>query len=434
LYGRGARIRRESSYLGDGRMFGRKRRTWRFYFYIGWAMLMALPGLAMLQYDNVQPVVLEMLGAAPTPTPTTGEYTRRGDAAYWEGNLAAAVENYRAAARTAPNDVTSLYRLALMLIYRSYNGVREEVVDVPEALRVAEQAIAVDPNNTYAHGINCYALLRAGRADAAVQSCLRALELDPNNSDAHAFLSSAYYDLGRYELAMTEAQRAIELNPSSIDGHTAYAWSLAFQGRVETSLNHFKIAAQQNPRLEFPYFNMAFYAYAVGNNGDVGKYNIAINAYNAVLAMNPNSAKAYTRLCETNIAQESDPVTTRAYCERATELDPAYSLAWRWLGEAYHRSRNYESAIEALRECQNLERDLPLELRTETCWWLYGADLFILGDCDSAFAVLTELLTWADEPLSIAQADIVINKCALQGDYKTPTPIPTNTPRPTPIL
>jgi tetratricopeptide (TPR) repeat protein len=436
------RIQRYRSGRQGGLSFRSQRRSalpaW---VYLVWLPTVLLGLLAIWQAEALQPRVLALVGVQPTPTITAGAWAQQGDAAFWQGDLDAAIGAYRNAARLAPNNVDIIYELARTLLYRSYNDARF-IGDIDEALQWTSRLLEVVPNNSRAHTIHCFALVRARQSSAAVQSCIRAIDLNPNDSEPHAYLALAQYDLGRTASALDQAATAVRLNPKSIDGNMAYALALAFQGRVERALDHYKLAASVNPKLEFPYFQMAFYAYSLANverNQDRAEtlYRIALSAYNTILQHNPRSVKAYTRICQTYLAK-GEPRLAREYCQEATSIDPTSSQAWRWLGEVYHKSRNYEDAVEALRTCAQLEerQGIPKSLRDPTCWWLRGVGYFILGDCNTAIPILDDVLTWTTDEIAIRETRRTIEKCATayQGLYRTPTPIPTSTPRPTPIL
>ncbi|MBE7511645.1 MAG: tetratricopeptide repeat protein [Anaerolineales bacterium] len=432
-------LRREQSSLTQGYLFGRRKgRGISPLFLLAWGMAMAGVLYVIANMQTIQPQVLAMVAEHPTITPGGISYAQRGDQAFWAGDLDAAVENYRRAANSIPNNISIIYELARILIYRSYGDVRN-FQDIDEALTWAGKAIQVAPENPRAYAIYCFALVRAGKSSDASRECLRALDFDPNAADAHAYLSMASFDLRRTATALDEAEKAVRLDPKNIDANIAYARTLSFQGRVSMALTHYEAAASVNMNLEFPYFEMAFFAYNLANrnNGDEARYRIAINAYETVLKRNPKSVKAYTRLCQTYLAK-GEPKLARQYCMEATEVDPGYTAAWRWLGEVYHKSRNYEDAVDAFAECQRQEiaLGLPTDARDPTCWWLQGVGYFILGQCDRAIPLLEEVLRWTTDDIAIRETNRTLLKCATayQGTYKTPTPVPTATPRPTPIL
>ncbi|MBX3083307.1 MAG: tetratricopeptide repeat protein [Anaerolineae bacterium] len=447
------KLRRERSALMDGTMFGRRRRgpnPWKIAFF---SIAYGAIALVLWQFNNIQPRVLALMGAAPTPTPGSVEYAQRGEAAYLIGDLPTAVTNYRLAAQQDPNNVNIVYELTRTLIYSNFSDVRN-FKDGEESLTWSTTLAENRPESARAQAIYCYALVVNDRYEDAVRACLRAVDIDPNLADSYAFLSIAYYELQRYGAALEEAEKAVRIDPANLDGNLAYARALFYAGRSEAALQHFTQAAKVNPALEFPYYELAFLArrMAISSNDD-SKFLIALSAYQEVLKRNPNNVKALTRLCQAYLEKSSRSVEdirdARYYCETATEVDASYSPAYRWLGEVYHRSRNYEDAIDTLGKCMELEQSLPTDRRDPTCWWLRAAGMFVLGDkyCNNqvlsngtllpgAVQIAEDVLTWSQDQLTVTEANKVINKCAsaYKGTYSTPTPVPTATVPPPPIF
>ncbi|MEP7285106.1 MAG: tetratricopeptide repeat protein [Chloroflexota bacterium] len=427
------RIRRDRSSLSNGAMFGRRRRGLQPWKLMLWLAAMGFMGLVIWQFDKIQPQVLALVGTAPTATPPAIFFAQAADLAYWHGDLDTAITNYRLAAKQQQTNADILYELARMLIYRSYAD-RRNAPDIAEAVEWANKAVESNPNSSRAYTIQCFALITDEKTEDAVRSCIRATDLNPNESEAYAYLSSAYFELGRYDTSLDAAQKAVELNDKSIDGHTNLGLALRYKGRNTAALEEYKKAADINPQLEFPYFNLAYFA--IGLSTPAG-YEIAITAYNRVLSMNKRSVKAYTRLCETYYRMgETNPA--RDNCENAITLDPNFTTAYKWLGQVLYTRRNYEDAITNFKTCADQEladTTLKPEDRFSECWYLRGLAFFLLGQCDQANAIFNDLLTWTRDKNAIEKTNIGIRKCAdaYQGRYTTPTPVPTPTEPPEPI-
>ncbi|RMF52537.1 MAG: tetratricopeptide repeat protein [Chloroflexota bacterium] len=386
-------IRRHQSALGKGLLFRerRRRRT---------ALLLALvivaligTGIVFWQLSAIQPVVLAAFGIVQTPTPTALEAARQGDLAFWRGNLNAAIEHYTHAARLAPTNVDIVYELARMHIYRSFDDERNWP-DRESALAYANQLVEANPRHGRAFAIQCYALVRLARSEEAAQACNRAITLLPEDANAHAYLALAYYDLARYDVAFEAAQRALQLDPNHLEGNTAYAFLLAASRRADQAIDHFKRAAAYNPRLEFPYFNLAAQALATGlQRGDQALNLLAINAYDTVLGMNRRSVKAYTSLCRAYFAI-GERNLARDNCRTAVDIDPSYTTAWRWLGEVHYRLMEYEQAVEAFDTCRSLDAQVPAPVRQTECWSYGGLAYLSLGDCARAMPIFNDVLAW----------------------------------------
>ncbi len=130
-------------------------------------------------------------------------------------------------------------------------------LDLPQAIRYFEQAIAEDPK---------YALAYSGLADSyslqldyreipvkesmarAKAEALRALELDESLAEAHTSLGwVTFIDEWDWDAAEARFRRAIELNPRYATAHHWNAWLLAASGRIEESLAAGRAALALDP-------------------------------------------------------------------------------------------------------------------------------------------------------------------------------------------
>ncbi|MFQ3537210.1 MAG: tetratricopeptide repeat protein [Aggregatilineales bacterium] len=403
-------IRRDRSALGRGLVFRERRRH-------GTSALLALLVLALLglgivswQLSAIQPIVLAVFGIVQTPTLTALQAARQGDLAFWRGNLNAAIEHYSHAARLAPTNVDIVYELARMHLYRSFDDERN-LSDREAALAYANQLVEANPRNGRAFAIQCYALVRLARSEEAAQTCNRAIALIPEDPNPHAYLALAYYDLARYDVAFEAAQRALQLDPNHLEGNTAYAFLLAAARRADQALDHFKRAAAYNTRLEFPYFNLAAQALATGlQRGDQALNLLAINAYDTVLGMNRRSVKAYTSLCRAYFAI-GERNLARDNCRTAVDIDPSYTLAWRWLGEIHYRLMEYEQAVDAFNTCRALDAQVPAPARQAECWSYGGLAYLSLGDCSRAMPIFNDVLAWTTSQRAIELTNKGVTIC-----------------------
>lgn len=409
-------LRRDRSALGRGELFRPRYRLPRWLIAL---TVITLLGAAFVfwQMNSIQPAVLALVGIRSTPTPTLLESARQGDLAFWRGQLTESIGHYRKAAELDPNNVDISYELIRMLIYRSYDDERN-LADITEAGSRAKDLLATNPTNARAHAIDCYALLRAGQSEAAANSCQQAIRLNAEDPNAYAYLALALYDLGRYDVAFEAAEQAILRDPEGIESNTAYAFLLSSSRRQEAALDYFKRAAARNPRLEFPYFNLAIAALGLGlTRGDDALNLLAVNAYETVLSLNKRSVKAYTSLCRAYFSQ-GERNLARDSCRTAVDLDPTYTPAWRWLGEINYRTAEYESAIEALRECHDRETALPATVRQSACWYFLGLAYVQSGQCTIALPIFQDMFLWTRDDTAVELANKGVKVCG--GQPATP--------------
>lgn len=419
-------IRRSNSSLSRGEVFRRRRR--RSAPALRWVLLLLIGvGLvALWQRDRIQPLVLALAGVEVTPTPTLMEAAHQGDLAFWRGDLTASIQHYRAAASIDPSNVDIGYELVRMHIYRSYDDERN-LADIDEAVRIADELVEANPRDQRAAAIQCYAYLRDGRSEEAAQICNRVISQTPNDPNAYAYLALAYNDLLRYEDAFEAAQRALQLDPNHLEANTAYGFLLAASRRFDQAIDYLKQAAAYNPRLQFPYYNLAVNALGVGlQRGDEAMTLLAINAYDTVLSMNKRSVKAYTSLCRAYFAI-GERNLARDNCRTAADIDPAYSPAWRSLGEVHYRLSEYEEAVVAFDTCLKLDQSVPPPNRQSECWYYHGLSYVQMGDCSRAMPIFNDVLSWTSNARAVELSNEGVRICG-GVVVTTPTPSPTSNP------
>ncbi|HEX8280243.1 MAG TPA: hypothetical protein VF551_02605 [Chthoniobacterales bacterium] len=134
---------------------------------------------------------------------------------HWD--LAAAEAELLEAERIAPQDSTVKNTLANL---RSYQVRREE------ALRLRQDAVALDPLNVTIHVNIVSDLIALGRHDEAAAVARRGLELQPSASQLHAALSRILMERGEADAALAEAK----LEPAGIYERMAIALAETARG------------------------------------------------------------------------------------------------------------------------------------------------------------------------------------------------------------
>ena len=140
-----------------------------------------------------------------------------------------------------------------------------------EAARAARAAIAIEPNEEWAHGILSMILWFAGDHGAAIREAGTAIELNPNYNIGHALLGYAlgYSGANHYKRAAKHLALAIRLDPRDI----WVAWPHANWGMIEIIAGHYdaaidraRTALDHNPLLGLAHRVLAS---ALALNGDL---------------------------------------------------------------------------------------------------------------------------------------------------------------------
>jgi tetratricopeptide (TPR) repeat protein len=120
----------------------------------------------------------------------------------------------------------------------------------PEALVEFDRALALDPNLATAYGEKCNALIFSGRSEEVEGQVNRALRLSPRDSFAFIWMllaGAAKIHLGFDEDAVAWLRRSIDANPNVPFSHLFLAAALANLGRFDDARAEVKAGLALNP-------------------------------------------------------------------------------------------------------------------------------------------------------------------------------------------
>lgn len=240
-----------------------------------------------------------------------------------------------------------------------------------QAIAVAQQALAVDPDNVDAWRIIGYSHEIMQRYVDAHAAYAKALEIDPQNAAIISQNAHAYDLEGDAAHALMEYYRALQIDPTLTQAQMGYARSLLRDGRTEDAKVIFQKVADtaQNAR------HRAEGAYSAG-----------------VL-----------------YAAKSDHAKAQELMIRATQLDPLFALAWVGLGaELFSQSidTSRELSVQERQELGNhsfaaLQKAIEINPAQTLARLQVGVQLAALGKKDDALKEL-ELAK------KLAQTDITL--------------------------
>ena len=167
--------------------------------------------------------------------------------------------------------------------------------DADAAFALCEQALAIDPNNVRALqllGIKFYMPVVAGVSgdpkgdlERADQLESKALALDPDNTWAHLNKGIVLRFQGRTEEAVAEHERALALAPSNVDAVGNLGFDYERLGEFDKSIEYFDKAIRASPydpSLQYWYGDKA------SANFGLKRYDQAIELARRAIAINPN--------------------------------------------------------------------------------------------------------------------------------------------------
>lgn len=185
------------------------------------------------------------------------------------------------------------------------------------ALRYYEQALAIDPSFTPAHGaiasawiwLEDYGGVSSQEAfDKAEPSARRALELDPNRADA--LTAMGLLEDRKYlnaPAARDYFERALEVNPTFIEAYTLYADSLLDLGEVDQALEVRRKAVERDPLSSFLKSRLA------STLNGLGQFVEAERLLNEIFDTNPDDTYAREELANLRYLQGQLADSVEAY-------------------------------------------------------------------------------------------------------------------------
>lgn len=408
-----------------------KRRTRPNWFRI---ILLSLLVLAAAYVNRFVVADIQPLGV-PTSTATTSPETliAEAEALVNEGKLLPAVEMYKKAVVSRPDDAATHIMLARTLVFAG---------KYKEAQVSAEDALLLNPSNSMAHAVRAWALSFQGSYLEAEASIKRALELDPNNALAHAYyveilIDSYYGGIGGFdniERAIEESRVAQALAPDLLETHRARGYVLEATTNYDEAIQEYEAALNINP-------NIADLHIAMGRTYRLLQiYDKAVESFTRANALNPEDpnpdflmSRTYATLGEYGKAMQ--------YAKSAVTDNPADTNLRGNYGVMLYYNAYWTEAITELsfvvkgglsQEGTQLE---PIELvpnfpRLAEYYFTYGFALSRTNQCGEALQIAQLIISRipADET-SVERANEIISRC--QENLNQPQATPTIGSEPT---
>lgn len=100
-------------------------------------------------------------------------------------------------------------------------------LQVQDDLKLAREAVKVDPKNAKAWIEMGNILMDTSRFNEAIDAYQKALEIDPKNVDVRVDMGTCYRNSGKPDIAVKEFRKALEINPNHAFGHLNLGITLA---------------------------------------------------------------------------------------------------------------------------------------------------------------------------------------------------------------
>jgi TolB-like protein/DNA-binding winged helix-turn-helix (wHTH) protein len=244
---------------------------------------------------------------------------------------------------------------AWLLVNQSFEHlVRFTKEDNEQARKLAEEAIALDPNYPEAY-------VRLGRTHLtdfhagwvgnpseslgrSIELAQQALKLDDTYPDTYHLLSAIYLYLKRHDDARLTVAKALNLSPNHSLAKANLGMILTYAGEPEAAINVFKEAMRLSPIYPDWFLSELARAYFL-----LGRYEQAIEALQRRLQHDPNSGEALILLAASeSAAGRLDNAKTAL--DKFLAPRPAYTLRHYASGEFFKNPEDLNRVLAALRK------------------------------------------------------------------------------------
>lgn len=328
-------------------------------------------------------------------------YTKLGDLAQAQGDVATAQAQYQAAKDADPTYANAFVQQGLL--YEADGRVNEAQAEFLAA-------IAADPGSAEAHFRLGKAYRQAGRIREAIAELERAAEISPGYIEVYLNLSQALLDIGDQEQAEVIANRAYRLAPSDALASRALTLRgdlLRSQRRYPAAIDDFTEAIRLDPT------NLAAYV-GLGETYRVrGELESAIQHYQAALDVDDTYSDAYIKMGHAYRDAGQYEQSLASY-DQAIALQPTNAWYRILLGDGYLAAGQPGDALAAYAEGADIQADY----QQQPWYHMRQADAYLAqGDTDAALAAAEEAEAAAGPAEESGAADAgTEGPILLQGD------------------
>lgn len=192
------------------------------------------------------------------------------------------------------------------------------------------------------------AAMARGKPDEALYQYVKAVDQDNGSDTALYKIGDIHSERGNTEKAMQAYEMALKINPDHGDAHEGLALLLLNKRKYDEARNHLTKAEVNGATINWRVYN------SLGVISDLeNDYRQAIIYYQKALALQPELPLILNNIGYSRYML-GDLDGAEKYYRKAVQNDKSFARAWRNLGLIYARQENYEEAISAFIQVENL--------------------------------------------------------------------------------
>ena len=279
------------------------------------------------------------------------------------GNLDQAITDASKLAKSSDQNTKIAGLLSLASSYSQKGSIEfKEVEYGTKAIEVANQVLALDPNNADAYREIGYANEIMQKYDEAIKAYNKAVSLNPQDADAYSNMGHAYSLMGDNKKAEENYLKAVALGGTS--AHTLYNLARLYysQGDMIKAEEYSSktVSSSDNSRFTAEAYDMLGLIKLSSEN-----FSEAIKNFDLAITSDPKLANAYVHLASAKISEVTakmfggdlvgfrasrDQVLTEALSlvDKALAINPNLTIAFIERAELLSLSAKYTEALSAL--------------------------------------------------------------------------------------
>lgn len=218
-----------------------------------------------------------------------------------------------------------------------YDGEAELVYENKELPKTAEEMIELGDSQ-----------LIQGKQDEALYQYVKAADKDNKNYIALYKIGNIHANRGNEALAIRAYEMALNINPDNAEANEGLALLLLNKREYENARNHLAKAEASGAAISWRVYN------SLGVISDLEKdYKQAIIYYEKALTVQPQMPLILNNMGYSHYMSE-DWDSAEKYYRKAVLNDKYFKRAWRNLGLLYVRKADYEEAVSAFTQVEDL--------------------------------------------------------------------------------
>lgn len=218
-------------------------------------------------------------------------------------------------------------------------------------LAEAQKAIALEPDNSWAHNLLGCAMRDLGKTDDAIVSFIKAKDLDPDNPAPCRNLGLIYAGRKQYDQLEAAFKELFRIEPNNARWRCDYVCALRDCGKLKEALQACRVLQQKEPNNSNLLNNLGTVL------RDMGQIQDAIDSFQASIKVNPSYVAPHRNLGLIYFKQKDEVNGEKAFKE-VFRIDPQ-NAQWRSdYGFALREQGHIDQAIASYREAIRLNPEL----------------------------------------------------------------------------